>query len=110
MSPDVSEKLFIACDHAGVEVKNRLMQELGTKNDWVDLGTHSAESVNYPDYAMQVAQQILAHPHSRGILFVEAVLACLLWLISFKGFAQHFATQKKLGGLLLSTIMLMCCA
>ncbi|MDQ2920422.1 MAG: RpiB/LacA/LacB family sugar-phosphate isomerase [Acidobacteriota bacterium] len=52
-------KIALASDHAGYAEKERLkplLQELGLEVD--DLGTVSEQSVDYPDYARKVAEQV----------------------------------------------------
>lgn len=61
-------KLAIACDHAGLHLKESLLLRLGLLHDVVDLGTHSAESVDYPDFAGAVAGQVREGTVTRGIL------------------------------------------
>lgn len=59
----------IASDHAGFEAKEitkSLLEEMGHMP--VDFGTHSPDSVDYPDYAVQVAQKVSSGEHSSGIL------------------------------------------
>ncbi len=61
--------LLIASDHAGFELKEKLkraLQERGVAFD--DLGTHSPDSVDYPDYARQVARAISQGEAERGVL------------------------------------------
>lgn len=47
------DKVFIAADHAGFDLKEKIKTK-----EFIDLGTHSCESVDYPDYASQLAQKI----------------------------------------------------
>lgn len=52
--------ISIGCDHAGVEYKTKIiefLEELGHKT--LDVGTHGEESVDYPDYAHKVAEEVL---------------------------------------------------
>ena len=59
----------IASDHAGFEAKEKvkkIMEDLGHMP--VDFGTHSDESVDYPDYAVQVAEKVNDGEHDLGIL------------------------------------------
>lgn len=59
----------IASDHAGFEAKEttkELLEEMGHMP--VDFGTHSSDSVDYPDYAVQVAEKINKNEHEQGIL------------------------------------------
>jgi ribose 5-phosphate isomerase B len=63
------EVIPIASDHAGFELKRRLIAELdrrGLATD--DLGTESAASTDYPDYAHAVAARIEDGRAARGIL------------------------------------------
>jgi ribose 5-phosphate isomerase B len=65
----VSEKVPIGADHAGFDLKERLKAELIELGyDPVDVGTHSTDSVDYPDYAKQVAEQVSNGTAARGVL------------------------------------------
>lgn len=59
----------IASDHAGFEAKEmtkEILEEMGHMP--VDFGTHSSESVDYPDFAVQVAEKVNNNEHEQGIL------------------------------------------
>ncbi|MFZ3589069.1 ribose 5-phosphate isomerase B [Bacillus sp. DJP31] len=62
-------KVAIASDHGGIniraEIKN-LMDEM--KIDYMDLGCECSESVDYPDYAILVAEKVANGEVDRGIL------------------------------------------
>jgi ribose 5-phosphate isomerase B len=63
------EVIPIAADHAGYELKERLVRELKTLGyEPLDLGTHSTVSTDYPPYAHQVAAKVERHEASRGVL------------------------------------------
>lgn len=50
--------LGIAADHAGYELKNTLIEYLnGLGYEVKDFGTHSAESMDYPDVAHPLAEE-----------------------------------------------------
>ena len=54
-------KIAIGCDHAGVEYKSKIVEFLEKEGHQVlDVGTHGKESVDYPDYAHIVAEEVLA--------------------------------------------------
>jgi ribose 5-phosphate isomerase B len=62
-------KIAVGNDHRGVTVKQRLLgllKELGHEVD--DLGANGAASVDYPDYAILVAESVRAGSVDRGIL------------------------------------------
>jgi len=64
-----SEKIAIACDHGGVELKSTLIEELKNNGfDVLDLGCDGAESVDYPDYGYKLAQAIKDGTVERGVV------------------------------------------
>ncbi|MFP8488153.1 ribose 5-phosphate isomerase B [Gracilimonas sp. Q87] len=59
----------IASDHAGYPAKEKVIKILKDMDyDIVDYGTHSEESVDYPDYAVQVAQKVNDGEYKLGIV------------------------------------------
>lgn len=54
-----SKKIYVANDHAGLELKQALCDGLESSRI-VDLGTNDTNSVDYPDFAQQLAQTLLA--------------------------------------------------
>lgn len=63
------KKILIAADHAGFEMKaevERILKERGCEVE--DLGTNSAESTDYADYAHPLAQKISDGEAEQGIL------------------------------------------
>lgn len=60
-------KLFIASDHAGVDLKAKLVSQ-NPEIEWIDLGPTEKDSVDYSDFADQVAQKVMTTPHSKGVL------------------------------------------
>ncbi|MBI3804953.1 MAG: ribose 5-phosphate isomerase B [Nitrospirae bacterium] len=62
-------KIAIASDHAGFGLKSRIIRYLTEKKvETLDLGTHSRDSVDYPDYATRVAESVSKGEVDRGIL------------------------------------------
>ena len=61
-------QIVIASDHAGYALKQELVSYLrDLKYDVKDLGTHSEDSVDYPDYAEAVGSAISKGKADRGI-------------------------------------------
>ncbi len=59
----------IGADHGGFELKETLKKYLGSRGvSFMDFGTHSKESTDYPDYAQQVAEAVAAHKAEYGLL------------------------------------------
>jgi ribose 5-phosphate isomerase B len=64
-----TKRVLIASDHAGFALKERLERALTERGYEVDdLGTDSAESTDYADYAHPLARQISSGHAPRGVL------------------------------------------
>ena len=61
-------KIAIGCDHAGLELKEKV-KEILTRWGYqvVDFGTNSKDSVDYPDYGLKVARAVANNEVERGI-------------------------------------------
>ena len=65
----MKEEILIAADHAGYELKEKLEAELKKLGFAVrDLGTNSADSTDYADYAHPLAKEVSEGKVKRGIL------------------------------------------
>ena len=63
------ERIPIASDHAGFEMKERLRASLSEMGyDVQDIGTHSAASSDYADFAHPLASEIASGVAERGVL------------------------------------------
>jgi ribose 5-phosphate isomerase B len=59
----------LGADHAGFELKEALKRTLDARGiGWRDFGTSGPASVDYPDYAVLVAEAVAAGAADRGIL------------------------------------------
>ena len=62
-------KLYIACDHAAIEMKDEITAYLREKgHDVEDLGINTGEKIDYPVAAEKVARKVVSDNGSRGIL------------------------------------------
>jgi ribose 5-phosphate isomerase B len=62
-------KIALGADHAGFELKDRIKQHLTNSGVAVDdVGTDSAASVDYPDYAQKVGDEVVRRKADLGIL------------------------------------------
>jgi len=65
----MAEKIAIASDHAGYDLKVQLKQELEKLGfETLDLGTDGSASVDYPDFANKMADALASGMIVRGIL------------------------------------------
>lgn len=61
--------IAIASDHAGFDLKTALVEDLKAAGlPVLDLGTHTRDSVDYPDFGDALARAILEGRASRGVL------------------------------------------
>ena len=61
-------KVLIASDHAGYELKEALKEAFANDFEWVDYGTFSTESVDYPDFAHKLAADVANGSYQYGVL------------------------------------------
>ena len=90
---DKQEIIPIACDHGGFEMKQYLLTKLSTLGYVLkDMGTHSAESVDYPDLIHPLAKavnsgnrsfKIMRHGVDKGVKFLIDFLEFSLGLFAF---------------------------
>jgi ribose 5-phosphate isomerase B len=65
----VVSRIALGADHAGFELKEALKHWLIDRGYQVlDFGAHTTDSVDYPDYAAQVAEAVAAQKVERGVL------------------------------------------
>ena len=66
----MNKPIGIACDHAGFEYKEKVVAYLKSKGYLVhDYGCYGLESVDYPDFAHNLASSIEKGIHTFGIQF-----------------------------------------
>lgn len=58
--------IAIASDHAGYELKE-LLKQAYCGIDWLDLGTGSSESVDYPEFGFRLGEAITDGKAQRGV-------------------------------------------
>lgn len=63
----MTETIAIACDHAGLPLKEFLKSALPDVK-WLDLGTNSPDSVDYPDFGNALAGALKEGKAAKGVL------------------------------------------
>ena len=61
-------KIAIASDHAGFELKQSLIESLSSDLVIEDLGTDSSKPCDFPDYARKVSDFVLENEDTKGVL------------------------------------------
>ena len=79
-------KVAIGCDHGGFPLKQAVIDKIKQLGfEVLDFGTNSAESVDYPDFAIKVANAILSGQAERGILICGSGVGVCITANKFKG-------------------------
>lgn len=78
------ETIYIASDHAAFEQKEMLKNYLSKNYQVEDLGTHSSDSVNYPEYGKKIAKAVLASG-GRGVAMCGSGIGISIQVNRFKG-------------------------
>ena len=62
-------KITVGCDHAAYELKCKVIAHLQSRGvEVIDVGTHSTDSCNYPDFAHAVCKNVQEGVTELGIL------------------------------------------
>ena len=83
---DIMEKIAIASDHGGYNLKKdilALLKELGYDVD--DMGPQSPDSVDYPDYGISLAQVVVEGKVPRGIVICGTGIGMSIVVNRFPG-------------------------
>ncbi len=79
-------KIAVACDHAGYPLKQTVLEAVSAAgHEPLDLGTHSTEAVDYPDYAEKVGRAILSGQAERGIVLCGSAVGANIAANKLKG-------------------------
>jgi ribose 5-phosphate isomerase B len=79
------KKIAIACDRAGIELKNFLIQEMKEHVHFIDLGVNNDDPVDYPDYAKKVVENILKNTADYGVLICGTGIGMSIAANRYKG-------------------------
>jgi ribose 5-phosphate isomerase B len=79
-------KVVLASDHRGYKLKGSLKKFLEErKMEFLDVGTFSADSVDYPDFAMLAAEKVSHGDYDRGILICGSGIGMCIVANKFPG-------------------------
>lgn len=91
-------KIAIASDHGGFEMKEALKKHYLEQN-LLDLGTDSADSVDYPDYARKMARTILEKKADLGILICGTGVGISIAANRYKGIRAALVYNQEVAKL-----------
>lgn len=87
-------KICIGCDHAAFEEKEAIKAYLSTKYQVEDVGTHSAERCNYPDFGFAVVKKVLKENYI-GILICGSGIGVSMVANRFRGIRAALCRSPK---------------
>jgi len=78
--------IAVACDHAGFALKEPVLEAVTAMGHAaLDLGTHSTDAVDYPDYAEKIAHAIAEKRADRAILLCGSGAGICVAANKFRG-------------------------
>ena len=94
---NVKEKIAIASDHAGFQLKEKIKLNLEEYGYGVlDLGTNSEEAVDYPDYGKALAQNILKGKVKKGIALCGTGIGISIAANRFAGIRAALCSNQEM--------------
>jgi ribose 5-phosphate isomerase B len=92
--------ISIGCDHAGVEHKTAIINHLEQKGiTMINHGTDTWDSVDYPDYAHPVANDVEANKASFGILICGSANGVCMTANKHQGIRAALCWQNEIASL-----------
>lgn len=85
-------KIAIGSDHAGVKLKEIIKNNFRDV-DFVDVGTHSEESCDYPDYIGFVAREVISGAAERGIAICGTGIGASITANKYPGIRAALCTN-----------------
>ena len=93
-------KVSIGNDHAGTELKNRIVKEYSGQFDFINHGTDGSESVDYPDYVHPVAYDVEQEVSAFGILICGSANGVCMTANKHQGIRAGLAWNKEVATLI----------
>jgi ribose 5-phosphate isomerase B len=96
----MNHKIVIGCDHAGFPVKNAVAEMLVSMGYQVsDFGTHSTDSVDYPDFVHPVSRAIDTGEADYGILMCGSGNGVAITANKYRNVRAALCWTEELAGL-----------
>jgi ribose 5-phosphate isomerase B len=79
-------KIVVGCDHGGFPLKNVVIESVkAAGHEVIDVGTFSAEDVDFPDFTKKVGEKIQSGEAERGILICGSGIGAAIAANKMKG-------------------------
>jgi len=90
-------KVLIASDHAGFELKEKIIHTFSDQYEFINLGPNNSDRVDYPDFAVKLSQQITES--NRGILVCGSGQGVCMTANKFPNIRAALCTDEHLAEL-----------
>ena len=81
----MKKKISIACDHGGLELKNAIIKHFKRTYQFVDVGTYTNLSCDYPDYAIKACELVRDKQVDFGIVICKSGIGMSIVANKVKG-------------------------
>lgn len=90
-------RIALGSDHRGFELKNRIINFLKSSGyEYVDFGCNSADAVDYPDFASDVARSIIKGQADYGILICASGIGMSITANKYNGIRAAICCNPEL--------------
>ncbi len=79
------KKVSIACDHGGLDLKNAIIKHYRNVYEFIDCGTYSYDSCDYPDFAIKAAELVGNNQVDFGIVVCKSGIGVSIAANKVKG-------------------------
>ncbi|PCJ99844.1 MAG: ribose 5-phosphate isomerase B [Zetaproteobacteria bacterium] len=93
------EKFAIACDHGGYVLKEAIKVHFSDKIEFLDLGTNTTDSVDYPEFGQAVAKAVINGDAVRGIIICGTGIGISIAANRFPGIRAALCTDTTMARL-----------
>ena len=107
----MAKPIALAADHGGFELKEAVkahLKELGL--EYIDFGTHSTDSVDYPDMAVPACDAVVSGECSKALLFCGTGVGISMAANKIKAFVPAAAPTASAASIPAATTTPMLCA
>jgi ribose 5-phosphate isomerase B len=90
-------KVAVGCDHAGYELKEAVKEKLINEGyEVIDVGTDSAESVDYPIYGKALGEAVASGKAERGVAICGSGIGISIACNKVKGIRCALCTSEQM--------------
>lgn len=92
--------IAIGNDHAGTDLKERIIKDYSNEFEFINHGTNGSDSVDYPDYVHPVANDVESGKANFGILICGSANGVCMTANKHQGIRAGLAWNKEVAALI----------